>query len=95
MVARGSVPAQVGFDFLHLGEGGAERLGLVLGGGGARGFAHIGVIQAFHDAGIPIDSIGGTSSGAMCSVMYATDLDPHRLAVDDSAVGQVDGVGAG
>lgn len=58
-----------------------QATGLVLAGGGARGFTHIGVIQAFHDAGIPIDSIGGTSSGAMCSVMYATDLDPHRLAI--------------
>jgi predicted acylesterase/phospholipase RssA/CRP-like cAMP-binding protein len=58
-----------------------QATGLVLAGGGARGFAHIGVIQALHDAGIPIDSIGGTSSGAMCSVMYAMELDPYRLAI--------------
>ncbi len=58
-----------------------QATGLVLAGGGARGFAHIGVIQAFHEAGIPIDSIGGTSSGAMCSMMYAMELDPFRLAI--------------
>lgn len=55
--------------------------GLVLAGGGARGFAHIGVIRAFHEAGIPIDSIGGTSSGAMCALMYAMELDPHQLVI--------------
>jgi predicted acylesterase/phospholipase RssA/CRP-like cAMP-binding protein len=58
-----------------------QATGLVLAGGGARGFAHIGVIQALHEAGIPIDTIGGTSSGAMCSVMYAIELDPYRLAL--------------
>jgi len=58
-----------------------QATGLVLAGGGARGFAHIGVIKAFHEAGIPIDSIGGTSSGAMCSVTYAMELDPQQLAV--------------
>lgn len=69
-------------DFARLARFLAQQAtGLVLAGGGARGFAHIGAIQAFHDAGIPIDSIGGTSSGAMCSVMYAMELDPYRLAI--------------
>lgn len=40
-------------------------IGLVLGGGGARGLAHIGVIRALREAGVPIDMIGGTSMGAV------------------------------
>lgn len=48
-----------------------RAVGLVLGGGGARGFAHIGVIRAIEEAGIPIDMIGGTSMGAIISAQYA------------------------
>jgi len=40
-------------------------IGLVLSGGGARGFAHIGVVRALREAGVPIDSVGGTSMGAI------------------------------
>lgn len=40
-----------------------KSIGLVLGGGGARGAAHVGVIKAMIDAGIPIDMVGGTSIG--------------------------------
>lgn len=46
-------------------------VGLVLGGGGARGYAHIGVIRALEEAGIPIDMIGGTSMGAVVAAAYA------------------------
>lgn len=46
-------------------------VGLVLGGGGARGFAHIGVIRALEEAGIPIDRVGGTSMGAVMAGLYA------------------------
>ncbi|CAB4407418.1 unnamed protein product [Rhizophagus irregularis] len=41
-----------------------KSVGLVLGGGGARGISHIGVIKALEEAGIPIDMIGGTSIGS-------------------------------
>ncbi|MGH8323049.1 MAG: cyclic nucleotide-binding and patatin-like phospholipase domain-containing protein, partial [Steroidobacteraceae bacterium] len=40
-------------------------VGLVLSGGGARGFAHIGIVKALREAGIPIDLVGGTSMGAI------------------------------
>lgn len=40
-------------------------VGLVLSGGGARGFAHIGIVQALREANIPIDLVGGTSMGAI------------------------------
>jgi len=46
-------------------------IGLALGGGGARGFAHIGVLEVFQQEGIPIDMIGGTSMGAFIGALYA------------------------
>lgn len=52
-----------------------ERYGLVLGGGGARGFAHVGVIQALEEENIPIDVVGGTSMGALVGALYARELD--------------------
>ncbi len=45
--------------------------GLVLGGGGARGFAHIGVFRALEELGIPIDMVGGTSMGAIVAGQIA------------------------
>ena len=52
-----------------------KSVGLVLGGGGARGIAHVGVIRALEEAGIPIDVIGGTSIGAFIGALYARDAD--------------------
>jgi predicted acylesterase/phospholipase RssA/CRP-like cAMP-binding protein len=49
--------------------------GLVLGGGGARGLAHLGVIRALEEAGVPIDVVGGTSMGAIMAGLCARDLD--------------------
>jgi len=51
-----------------------RAVGLALGGGGARGAAHIGVIRALTEAGIPIDMIGGTSAGGMIAAQYAMTL---------------------
>lgn len=48
-----------------------NAIGAVLGGGGARGFAHIGVIRALREAGVPIDLIGGTSMGALIAAQPA------------------------
>lgn len=50
-------------------------VGLVLGGGGARGFAHIGVFRALEEAGIPIDRVGGTSMGAVMAGLHARGFD--------------------
>ncbi|MFZ0667467.1 MAG: patatin-like phospholipase family protein [Acidimicrobiales bacterium] len=49
--------------------------GLVLGGGGPRGFAHLGVMRALDEAEIPVDVIGGTSIGAVMGSFRALDLD--------------------
>lgn len=50
-----------------------EAIGLVLGGGGARGISHLGVVTALEKHGIPIDIIGGTSIGAFVGGLYATE----------------------
>jgi len=55
------------------------RVGLVLSGGGARGAAHVGVIQALEEAGIPIDYITGTSMGAMVGAFYAAGYTPAQM----------------
>jgi lysophospholipid hydrolase len=52
-----------------------KSVGLVLGGGGARGISQIGIIRALEEAGIPIDLIGGTSIGAFIGALYAWDAD--------------------
>ncbi|MBM4764048.1 patatin-like phospholipase family protein [Bacillus sp. B15-48] len=55
------------------------KIGLALGSGGARGFAHLGVIKVLKDAKIPIDMIAGSSMGAMVGCFYAAGLDINRL----------------
>jgi NTE family protein len=50
-----------------------RAIGVVLGGGGARGFAHIGVVQALREAGVPIDLVGGTSIGAIMGGAVAAE----------------------
>jgi NTE family protein len=55
------------------------RIGLALSGGGARGLAHIGVLQALEQAGIEIDIIAGTSMGALVGGMYASGYSPDEI----------------
>ena len=57
-----------------------EALGLVLGGGAARGFAHIGAYRAMVEAGVPIDWVGGTSIGAVMGAPIAQGLSPDEVA---------------
>lgn len=54
-------------------------LGIALGGGGLRGYAHIGVLQALEDAGIHPDVVVGTSIGAIVGATYASGASPSRL----------------
>ncbi|MBI2635640.1 MAG: patatin-like phospholipase family protein [Parcubacteria group bacterium] len=56
-----------------------KKIGLALGGGGAKGFAHIGVIKALEAAGINIDYIAGTSMGALIGGYYAATKDIKTL----------------
>jgi NTE family protein len=55
------------------------KIGLVLSGGGARGFAHLGVMQALNEAGIFPDIISGTSAGALAGVLYADGKSPKEI----------------
>ena len=55
------------------------KTGLVLSGGGTRGFAHLGLIQALTDAGIYPDVISGTSAGALAGVLYADGHTPKEI----------------
>lgn len=55
------------------------NVGLALGGGAARGFAHIGVFEVFEEEGIPVDIIAGTSIGAVMGGMYAAEPDAAAL----------------
>lgn len=55
------------------------QIGLVLSGGGARGFAHLGTIQALNEAGIFPDVISGTSAGAIVGVLYADGYSPREI----------------
>lgn len=56
-----------------------KAVGLVLSGGGARGFAHIGVVRALREAGIAIDAIGGASIGAILGAGIANDWSHQQL----------------
>jgi NTE family protein len=55
------------------------RLGLVLSGGGARGIAHVGVLQVLEELRVPVDCVAGTSMGAIVGGLYAYGLSPDEL----------------
>lgn len=55
-----------------------RALGLVLGGGGARGFAHLGLLRALDSLGIPVDLCGGSSMGAFISALHACRFAPDE-----------------
>ncbi|MDM7943937.1 MAG: patatin-like phospholipase family protein [Hydrogenophaga sp.] len=57
----------------------APRLGLALGGGAARGFAHVGVIQVLEENGIRPDLVTGTSAGSLVAALYASGKTPTEL----------------
>jgi len=56
------------------------RIGLALGGGAARGMAHLGVLKVLEQNGIYIDMLAGTSAGALTGALYAAGLDPDYIA---------------
>lgn len=55
------------------------KIGLALGSGGAKGFAHVGIIKVLKEAGIPIDMIAGSSMGAIIATFYAAGQDIDRV----------------
>mmetsp|Transcript_7222 Transcript_7222/g.17945 ORF Transcript_7222/g.17945 Transcript_7222/m.17945 type:complete len:1179 (+) Transcript_7222:174-3710(+) len=80
-------------DFARLGRHLAGRaVGVVLGGGGARGLAHLGVLRAMEELGLPIDFIGGTSQGAFMGCLYAQTL--HTSKMDRGVEELSNGIGS-
>lgn len=69
------------------GQAKRPRVGLVLGGGGARGAAHIGVLEVLEDMRVPVDCIVGTSMGALVGGAYAAGRSPAAMT---ERVGQTD-----
>ncbi len=70
------------------------RVGLALGGGAAKGFAHIGVIKMLEANGISVDVVAGTSAGSVVGAMYAAGMDAfelqeHAVALDEAAIRDV------
>ena len=57
----------------------AQTVGLVMSGGGAKGAAHIGVIKALEENGVPIDYVTGTSIGAIIGSLYAMGYTPEEM----------------
>jgi len=59
-----------------------RSIGLVLGAGGARGIAHLGVIRALQEAGVTVDVVGGTSQGAFCGALFARYPDDYEKVLN-------------
>ena len=55
------------------------KVGVVLSGGGAKGFAHIGVLKVLDEAGVKISFIGGTSMGAVVGGLYASGYSARQI----------------
>jgi NTE family protein len=66
--------------------GDRPKIGLVLGGGGARGAAHIGVIRLLEELHVPIDYVAGTSMGALVGGFYATGMNAEQLEATVMAI---------
>ena len=94
--ARFLTPGRVD-DHVHLREGefahvarlarrlSARSIGLVLSGGGARGYAHLGVWRAVEESGLPIDYLGGTSMGALLAAAFALPMTYDQVRERSSA----------
>ena len=66
-------------EFISLPPGQRPKVGLALSAGGVRGFAHVGVLEVLHNAGVPVDVMAGTSMGAVVGSLYAAGLPTERL----------------
>lgn len=58
----------------------SKKIGLALSGGGARGFAHVGVLSVLAEHGIPIDMIAGTSAGSIVGGAFAAGMSPDEIS---------------
>jgi len=95
LLAMGLLPGFASADVLPCRQdasaGDRPRVGLVLGGGGARGFAHVSVLKELERLNIPVDCIAGTSAGSMVGGLYASGMSAADL---EALVSSVDWMGA-
>jgi NTE family protein len=70
------------------------KIGLVLGGGGAKGGAHIGVLRVLEELRIPIDCVAGTSMGALVGATFAAGVPPAEIEAQVLAVDWSETVGS-
>jgi NTE family protein len=73
-------------NFAYAGDERRLRVGVALGGGFARGIAHIGVLRTLQENGIPIDCIAGTSVGALIAAAYASGADLAEMENQGTAI---------
>ena len=57
----------------------AQRVGVVMSGGGAKGLYHIGVLKALEENGVPVDYVAGTSMGSIIAALYAAGYSPEEM----------------
>jgi len=76
LAGSGSALAQAGGKPKPAGQ---KVIGIALGGGSARGFAHIGVLQALDEAKVPIGIVAGTSAGSLVGAFYAAGFSPWKM----------------
>lgn len=65
-------------------------IGLALGGGASKGFAHIGIIKVLQENGIPVHVVSGTSAGSIVGSLYASGMSPDRLELEAEILGKTD-----
>jgi NTE family protein len=81
-----SLPAASAQPVAGVDETEAPRIGLVLSGGGARGIAHVGVLQVLEEMRVPVHAVAGTSMGAVVGGLYAAGLTPDELAAQITGI---------
>lgn len=68
----------------------AAVVGLALGGGASKGFAHIGIIKVLKENGIPVKVVTGTSAGSIVGSLFASGMSPDRLELEAEILGKTD-----
>ena len=83
LLALVSAPSLLASEACQRDVSARPTVGLVLGGGGARGSAHIGVIRVLEEMNIPVDYIAGTSMGALVGALLATGMDLALIHISE------------
>ncbi|MGN5469426.1 patatin-like phospholipase family protein [Neisseria meningitidis] len=68
----------------------AAVVGLALGGGASKGFAHVGIIKVLKENGIPVKMVTGTSAGSIVGSLFASGMSPDRLELEAEILGKTD-----